>query len=263
MRTYLILLRRELGSYFLSWTGYIVLAASLFLLGLSFIYLVVMFNGVPSEEPVIALFYQTVFYWFILLLVAPIVTIRTFALEKFTGTFETLMTAPVSDLGVVLAKYCASLLVYLLMWLPLLGQMLLVRHFAKDPSVVDWGMLASTFLGIVLLGMLFMAMGCFASSLTRSLIIAAMVAFLLEFSLFVLSFLSVGLRAAQVFTQELKTVASLQGFLMKLLQPFSVLDHMRDFTRGVVDTQQLVFYLSLTVFFLFLTLKAVESRRWR
>jgi ABC-2 type transport system permease protein len=250
MQAYRTLVRRELGGHFISWTGYVVIAAVLFLLGLCFVNLLQALNTEPTDQPVMELFYSTYYFWLILLLAAPIITMRTFAFEKFTGTFETLMTTPVSDLEVVLAKFSAALIFYLLIWLPLLGLVFIVRHFGNDPAALDWGTLGSTFLGIFMLGLLFMALGCFASALTRSLIIAAMLAFALGISLFLLSFLAF-------------SFAGQPGWQSTLFLHVSLIEQMKDFARGVVDTRALVFYLSLTVLFLYLTLKVVESRRWK
>jgi ABC-2 type transport system permease protein len=250
MSTYRTLIRRELGSYFVSWTGYVVLAAVLFLLGLCFVNLIQAVNAEATDQPVIELFYNTYYFWLILMVAAPVVTMRTFALEKFTGTFETLMTAPVSDLVVVLAKFSAALVFYMLLWLPLVGMVAVVRYLGHDPTVLDWGTLGGAFLGIFLLGALFMALGCFASSLTRSLIIAAMISFALGLSLFLLSFLAF-------------SYSGQPGWASKVFVHVSLIEHMRDFSRGIVDTRQVVFYVSLTWVFLFLTLKVVQSRRWR
>jgi ABC-2 type transport system permease protein len=109
---------------------------------------------------------------------------RLFALEKFSGTFETLMTTPVSDIQVVLAKFTAALLFYTLMWLPLLGCVLVVRWFTNDPSAFDAGLLGSTFLGILLNGCLFISLGCCASAMTRSQVTAAMISLILSATLF-------------------------------------------------------------------------------
>jgi ABC-2 type transport system permease protein len=139
---------------------------------------------------------------------------------------------------------------YLLMWSPLAACIFIVRYYSNDPTVVEPGTLASTALGIALLGGLYMSMGCFASSLTRNQIIAAMFSFALGISLFMLSFLSAAMTGR----------ASWVG---KILAHVSLVEHMRDFAHGVIDIRPLVFYLSLTTLFLFLTLKAVESRRWK
>ena len=250
MRIWWTLVRRELSGYFVSWTGYVIIAAVVFLFGLSFSILLQGLNAGETDKPVTEIFYDTLFLWLILLLAAPVVTMRSFAHEKFCGTFETLMTTPVSDLQVVLAKFSGAMIFYLLMWSPLLACIFIVRHFSNDPTVADPGTLGSTFLGITLIGALYMAMGCFASSLTRSQIIAAMIALVLGISLFLLSFISFALSGQA-------------GWTVKIFTHISLMEHMRDFARGVIDTRPVIFYLSLTVLFLFLTLKSVESRRWK
>ena len=168
MRAYLTLTRRELGGYFLSITGYVVLAAVALLLGWSFVDLLVNLQQQPTPMPVTELFFVTPFFWLILVLSAPVLTMRLFALEKFSGTFETLMTAPVSEVQVVLAKFTTGLLLYLITWLPLLGCLAVVRYFTNDSAALNTGLVASTFLGILLLGAVFIAWGCLASALTQS-----------------------------------------------------------------------------------------------
>lgn len=250
MHAYWTLVRRELSGYFFSWIGYVVMAAVLWLIGLSFVSLLEALNNEPSDLPVSQLFYDTHIFWIILLLAAPLITMRSFALEKHSGTFETLMTTPVSDLQVVLAKFSGCWLFYLLMWLPLLGCVLVVRHYTNDQSALDWGAVAATFVGILLVGTLFISLGCFASTLTRSQIIAFVISFVLGITLFALSFLSYSLKSSA-------------GWKPRALSYVCMRDHMQAFARGAVDSRPVVCYLSLTVFFLYLTLKVVESRRWK
>ena len=90
---------------------------------------------------------------------------RLFALEKATGTFETLMTTPVGDLQVVAAKFTAALLFYCLTWLPLLGCLFIVQHFTNQTGALDAGTVGGMFLGIFLIGSLFLSLGCLASAL--------------------------------------------------------------------------------------------------
>jgi ABC-2 type transport system permease protein len=172
------------------------------------------------------------------------------ALEKYSGTFETLMTTPVSDLQVVLAKFTGAVAFYILMWLPLVGCLFIVRYFSNDPSALDAGTVAATFVGIFLLGGLYLSLGCFASAITRSQLIAVMVSLALGIALFMLSWVAMSL-------------SGLSGWQAQLLTQVGLIEHMQDFARGVVDTRPVIFYLSFTVFFLFLTLKVVESRRWK
>src|SRR5258708_33446738 len=139
MHAYVTLIRREMGSYFSSMTGFVIIAASMFLLGLSFVVMLVKLQQEPTPMPITELFYITPFFWLVLLLATPVITMRLFALEKFSGTFETLMTAPVSDVQVVLAKFTAALVFYALMWLPLLGCLWVVGHYSNESSAFDAG----------------------------------------------------------------------------------------------------------------------------
>jgi ABC-2 type transport system permease protein len=249
MRAYLTLVRRELGAFFVSLTGYVIIASVLLLLGISFTGILDALNDSPTDVPLTELFYRSYYFWIILLLTAPVITMRSFAFEKGTGTYETLMTTPVSDLQVVLAKFTGTLAFYVLTWLPLFGCVAVVRYLTGETKVLDPWTTASTFLGFVLMGCLYMSMGCFASALTRSQIIAAMNSLVLGLGLFLLS---------------LRSLVPMPpaDWATKLFAYVSLSEHLEDFSRGFVDTRHLVFYASLTIFFLFLTLKVVESRRW-
>jgi ABC-2 type transport system permease protein len=250
MQAYWTLVQRELGGYFASWTGYVIIASVLLLLGFSFNDLLVKLNTTPMHIPLTELFYSTYYFWLILLLTAPVITMRSFAFEKFSGTYETLMTAPVSDLEVVLAKFTGALSFYLLTWLPLIGCIAVIRYYTGEPTLLDVRTTLTTYLGIFLIGCLYMSLGCFASALTRSQIIAAMNAFVLGLTLFVL-----GLRAM--------VPAPPTDWAGQVFAHIALSEHMETFVRGIVDTRYVVFYVTMTFFFLFLTLKAVEVRRWK
>jgi ABC-2 type transport system permease protein len=250
MKIFLALLRRELAAFLYSVAGYIIIAAAAFLNGLSFVSLMVALGDDASPMPVTQLFYSTFYFWLIVLLATPVITMRLFALEKATGTFETLMTTPVGDLQVVVAKFAAALIFYMVMWLPLIACLFIVQRFTSQPHALDPGMVGGMFLGIFLSGCLFLSLGCFASALSRSQMASAMIAFLLGTSLFALGFLARAIpTAAQWETQ--------------VISYFNLFDQMNDFARGVVDTRAVIFYVSATLVFLFLTLRAIESRRWR
>ncbi|MBP7825332.1 MAG: ABC transporter permease subunit [Verrucomicrobia bacterium] len=251
MRTYWILLRRELGAYFVFLSGYVVIAAAAFLMGLGFLNMVIAVRGETMLVPVTELFYQTPYFWMIVLLTSPIITMRLFALEKYAGTFETLMTTPVRDTAVVLAKFSAALVFFLVLWLPLAGCFFILRQMTGQGLPMDWGAVAATGLGILLLGCLFCSIGCFASSLTRTQTVAAMLGLALGVGLFL-----VGMLAG-------RPPAGLAAWQAAALAPFALLDHLQDFARGVVDTRPIVFFLSLSALFLYLTLRVVESRHWK
>ncbi len=250
MQAYWTLVRRELGIQFFSWAGYVIIAAVLFLMGFSFANLLKQLNTESIDVPVTEVFYSTYYFWLILLTATPVITMRSLALEKYSGTFETLMTTPVGDWQVVLAKYSGAMLFYIIMWLPLLGCLFIIRYYSNDPGVFEMGTIAATFLGIVLLGSVYIALGCFASALTRSQIIAAMISFVIGISLFLLSYV------AMRFTSG-------SGAESQFFNQISLIEQMQDFARGQFDTRPVICYLSLTLFFLFLTFKVVESRRWK
>lgn len=250
MHVYWTMVRRELGGYFNSILGYVVIAAALFLMGLSFVVLLGNLQGERMPVTLTELFFMTPFFWMIILLSAPVITMRLFAMERFSGTYETLMTTPVREVQVVAAKFTAALLFYVVMWLPLLACLFIVRHYTDAQGAVDVGVLGSTYLGIVLIGSVYIAMGCLGSALTKSQTVAAMIGLGLGTALFMASFLTDHFQSLGVWQRE-------------LLAGFSLVDQMQDFTRGVVDTRPVVFHLSLTFLFLFLTLRAIESRRWK
>lgn len=250
MRIFLTLTRRELAAFFCSLTGYVIIAAVTFLNGLSFVVLMTNLGIEPSPMPVTEMFYRTYFFWLIVLLATPVLTMRLFALEKYSGTFETLMTTTVGDLQVVAAKFVSALVSYTVMWLPMLACLFVVRHFTNQPGTLDAGTICGMYLGVFLVGCLFLSLGCFASSLTRSQVAAAMISFVLGVSLFSLGFLAEAIPVAAQWQSQ-------------VLSCFNLFEQMHDFARGVVDTRAVIFYVSLTFLFLFLTLRVVESRRWK
>ena len=250
MKIFWTLLRRELASFFLSLSGYVIIAAVALLLGLSFVVLIAGLGSDPFTAPVTEMFYETFYFWLILLLATPIITMRSFALEKATGTFETLMTTPVGDAQVVAAKFTAAVFFFMVAWLPLLACLFLVRHFTNQASALDLGTVGGMYLGIFLVGGLFLSLGTFASAITRSQMTAAMISFVLGVSLFSLAYLAQSLPATgQWWAQPLAC--------------FNMFAQMHDFARGAVDTRAVIFYVGTTFLFLFLTLRAVESRRWK
>jgi ABC-2 type transport system permease protein len=250
MQAFLTLTRRELASYFVSLTGYVIIAAATLLVGTSFVVLLNNLGNEPSSMPVTEIFYLTPFFWIILLLAAPVITMRLFAMEKSSGTYETLMTTPVSEVQVVGAKFTAAWLFYLVMWLPMLACLYIVQHYARQSGALEPGTVGGMYLGIALVGALFLSLGCLSSALTNSQVVAAMVSLTLGVALFTLAFLP-------------ERMEGDAGWQARALAGFALFRQLHDFARGVVDTRAVIFFLSLTFFFLFLTLRVVESRRWK
>jgi ABC-2 type transport system permease protein len=169
---------------------------------------------------------------------------RTFSEEKRTGTIEFLLTAPVTDMQVVLAKFLGAWLAYLLLWAFTVVFFLVMRTFTS----FDWGPILTGYLGTWLLGGVLIALGVLASSLTRNQVIAALLSFVTMLLLF-----SVGI--LDVFIRDPET--------SKTIQYLSLIDHLRDFSKGFLDTRPMVFYLSLIVPSLVMTGRIISSSRWR
>jgi len=238
---------RELRAYFFSPMAWVLLTFFLLVNGYVFS-LIVSFLSDPraggSTTPLKLFFGDTFFFWLVLLFVAPMLTMRLLAEERRSGTFGPLLTAPVSESQVVVGKYLAALAFYLFLWLPTLAYVLIVAR----GSEVDWGPIASGYLGILGIGAVFLAVGIFGSSFTRSQIVAAFVTFALLILLFAVGFLD-----------SLVTDDTLRSFLGYL----NLLQHMDEFGKGIVDTRRLVYYLTTVVLFLFLTSRALEAKKWR
>lgn len=250
MAVFLALVRRELGVAFNSLTGYVVIAVVLLLSGFSLVDIITKLNGGREAGPVVGLFYRSLYFWLILLPLPAVITMRSFAAERLSGTYESLMTTPVGDWQVVLAKYAGAMVFYALAWLPLLAVLAVLRQVTHQEAFLELRATVGAYLGIGLIGSLFIAMGCFASALTRSQLVACMLSFLMTMGLWV-----IGLGPA--ISEGADATAS------RLLTHVSVLRHMDDFAAGILDSRHIVFHLTGTLLFLFFTVRVVESRRWK
>tara|TARA_B100000700_G_scaffold224438_1_gene247471 strand:- start:1001 stop:1753 length:753 start_codon:yes stop_codon:yes gene_type:complete len=250
MSVFRALVRRELSAFFQGPTGFIIIAAVMFLIGLGFLVVLSGLNGEATPMPVTQVFYGTYFFWVILLLIAPVITMRSFAMERASGTYESLMTAPIGDWQVVLSKFVGALIFYMILWLPLLICSVVVRFYVGESAVLGLGTMFTSALGILMVGCLYMSIGCFASALTRNQAVAAVSGFALGAALFFTGFFSY-------------FAGDRTDWLSQLARHISLANHMESFTRGVIDLGAIVFFLSLTGLFLYLTHKVVESRRWK
>lgn len=246
MKGILAIMDREFRAYFFSPLAYLVAAFLLVVNGLVF-WLIVSFLNDPRARfgaPLELFFGQTIYFWLVLLFVAPVLTMRLLSEERRSGTIEVLMTAPVTEVQVVVGKYLAALLFYCFLWLPTLTYAGIIAYYSE----VDWGPVAAGYLGVFGIGALFLSVGLLASALTRSQLVAAILTFALLIPLFTFGLLE------NLFNDD------------KLRRAFSYLNlwqHMEEFGKGIVDTRHLVYYLSATVLFLFLSAKALEAKKWR
>ncbi|TAN38871.1 MAG: ABC transporter permease [Verrucomicrobia bacterium] len=248
MSAFFTLWRREIAAYFLSPIAYVMMMFFLVIMGFSFWLLAnVLAQGVAGVSIMRELF-DSFFFWITTLTLVPVLTMRLFAEEKRSGTIETLMTAPVSDAAVVLAKYFGALSFYMMIWAPTILYVVVLRAFSPLAAPPDLGPIAASYLGTLLIGAFYLAIGLMCSAMTRNQIVAAIVCFALLCVLFFGGFIA--------FIARVDTVREIANY-------FCSLAHMRDFVRGVVDTRPVVFYLSGAALMLFLAIKLVEARKWK
>lgn len=249
---------RELKSYFSSLTVYIVIVMFLLMTGYFFYNLLATFSVVSFQaqaDPMLARQYQllnineTVIrplfgsISIILLIMTPLLTMRLFAEEKKTGTIELLLTFPVSDIDVVLGKYFACLAVQLIMILMTATYPVLIVVLG-EPEVIP---ILTGYLGLVLLGAAAISLGIFTSSVTENQIVSASISFGVLFFFWLISF----------------SVPLVSPGLGTLLGYLSINEHINSLSKGVVDSEDIIYYLCFTVLFLFLTLRSLETNRWR
>jgi len=236
VRNTLAIAGREFRVYFGSPPAYLITAVFLVITGYGFGW-----TSVTYMETTI----QGFLGWgsFFLLFLGPALTMRLFAEEEKLGTIELLMTSPVRDIEVVLGKYLASLGTLLMMLAITLYYPLLLAWFG-DP---DWGPIASGYLGIFLIGAVFLSIGIFSSTLTSNQIVAYVVG-----SAIVLVLWFIG-QAAGVAGDKVGVV----------FRYISISSYFPAFGRGIIDTNALIYFLSIIAVFLFLTIRSLETRRWR
>lgn len=249
MRKFFVLLSRELGAYFHSPIAYVVMCFFLFLSGVSFHGAVVLVNSAPTPMSVLEAFFNSVFFWFAFVLIFPLITMRLFSEEYKMGTIEPLMAAPVGDAQVVLAKFFGAVLFYCILWVPTLIYFLVFQWQTGQPAADSNGAYVGSYVILLLIGMFYISIGCLASALTKNQIIAAIISFCAITLMFFMGLLTF-------------FILSVSSFLRELTSYLSSIQHMAEFSSGIFDTRPIVFYLSMTAFFLFLTLQVFQRRRW-
>jgi ABC-2 type transport system permease protein len=253
MRGTLVIARKELKQLFSSPIAYVALAMFFVIIGFLFFSLVGVYSfnvlqlqGTPPPDfnPTRLIFtplYQDT--TFVLILLVPVLTMRLVSEEDRAHTMELLATSPVTNAAIVLGKYLAIMIlffvliaisVYMPLSLALIGRL-------------DWGLLGSTYIGLVLLGGAFLSIGLFASTLNENQIVSAAIGFALLLIFWVLGF------AQQASGSSVQQVLSSLSFAT----------HFTNLSGGVIDTQDVLFFLSLAGFFLFLGILALDSRKWR
>ncbi|RLB04859.1 MAG: ABC transporter permease [Deltaproteobacteria bacterium] len=247
--------KKELRSYFVSPIAYVVCTGFLVITGYLFYNNIIYYSILSLQAQSTPYLFESlnvtemVIYpifinaSIVLIFLVPLLTMRLFSEEKKTGTIEILLTYPIRDVEALLGKFGACLCIYLVILALNLSYPLIVAIFGK-PEI---GPLISGYIGLILLGVAFISLGIFASSLTENQIVAA-----------VITFGSILLFWGLGWSKDL--VAPPLG---DILAHLSLLDHLRSFAKGVIEVKGVVYYLSFSFFFLFLTLRSLESKRWR
>ncbi len=257
MRNVLIIASKEIRSLFVSPIAYVVLTGFLLIGGwfffnllFRFTYLLTLYTSFQNAEGlqslnlneyVIAPLLQNLTV--VLVIMIPIITMRTFAEERKSGTYELLLTSPLTVTQIVMGKF-AGCVFFVLVMVVLTGIYPAILVLYGNPEL---GILGSGYLGLFLLAVVFVAVGLFTSSLTENQIVAAVSCFVVLLLLYVLSW-------------PAETTGARFSDLLKYL---SVVEHFSDMTKGLIDTEALVYYLTLITLSLFLTHRAVEASRWK
>ncbi len=253
MRNIWTIARRELYAYFVSPIAWVLLTIFAFLSGVFAYDLSALFvrQSLESQmsgqsfpmnlnEQIIAPLFSNIAV--IGLFLIPLVTMRLFAEEKRQGTIELLVTSPVHDLEIVLGKWLSAVLMYGALLVVLLVDISFVFAYGNP----DWKPIATGFLGLLLFGACLLAIGTFVSTLTKNQIVAGAICFAVSLLLWIASWSSFSSSPIAQFFYQL-----------------SIVSHLDSFSRGVIDTKDVIYYLSMIFFGLFLTSRALESLRWR
>jgi ABC-2 type transport system permease protein len=185
---------------------------------------------------------------FVFLFLIPAITMRSFADEKRSGTLELLMTQPLSDFQVIMAKYLAGLTLVLFSLIPTLVYFISVYRLGFPPGNLDIGGTWGSYIGLFFLGAAFTAMGVFASSLTDNQIVSFIIA------VFLCGFFYLGFEMIYTFI--------FSGKIGLIIQSLGINAHYSSISRGVIDTRDIVYFLSITGLFILLTKISLESRKW-
>ena len=249
MRHYPTILSHEIRALLYSPSTYIAAVFFLGVMGFIFAGILDLYSKAPQETPPAAVFFQI--YWFPVFFMVPLLTMKSFAEERRMGTLETLLTTPVSTAEVVLGKFTAAYLFYMLLWASTLGFHYLLQLYARDARFLDPGPLVGGYLFIAISGLLFIAVGILASALTRNQAVAGILSFTMLLGLIGgLSYLG---DLSALHTPALEPVKA-------AVESLRIGNHVEDFTHGVIDTRQVFFYVTGAVLALIFSILGVEVK---
>ena len=249
MKHFFTLLSHEIRMLLVSPSTYIAAMLFLFFMGFIFTGILENYSRAPQELSPAVEFFRT--FWFPVLFMVPLLTMKTLAEERRLGTIETLLTTPVTTAEVVLSKYGAAYFLYVVIWAATGGFFYILYKFVGDTHFIDPGPLTGGYVFIAVSGLFFVALGVFASSLSRNQAVAGILA--VVFLLAVIGGTNYLATSSWLDRDMLRPVKETMDYMR-------ILSHRDDFTRGVVDTRQLLFYLSGTVLALIFSIVGVEAK---
>jgi ABC-2 type transport system permease protein len=249
MKHFLTLLSHELRMLLVSPSTYVAATAFLGFMGFVFTDILSQYSSAPREMSPAYVFFDA--FWLPVFFMVPLLTMKCLAEERRLGTIETLLTTPVTTTEVVLGKYGAAYLLYLALWASTGGFFYVLKHYSGDVRFIDPGPLIGGYAFVAISGLLFVAVGVFASSLSRNQAVAGILCFVMLVAIIV------GPRKLE----ELDWI-SRDGFqtLKGAVDYVQVFAHRDDFRRGVIDTRQLLFYVSGTTLALIFSILGVEAK---
>jgi ABC-2 type transport system permease protein len=253
MRNILAIAGKELRSYFASPIAYVIIGLFALLFSRFFYAYLMVFvqrssgmmgmgggaNNINQEMIRYVLMNSAV----IILFVMPMITMRTYAEEKRSGTIELLLTSPVTDMQIILGKFLGALGLYVVMLAVTLVYMAILFIYGNP----EWKPLLAAYLGLLLMGGAFIALGLMISSTTNNQIVAGVISFVVFLLLWIVGWFG----------------DSAGPWMGPLTSWLSITEHFDDFSKGIIDTKHVLYYVSLITFGLFLTAKSVDTERWR
>jgi ABC-2 type transport system permease protein len=249
MKHFPTLLSHELRMLLVSPATYV--AATLFLgfMGLIFTKILEIYSGAAQETSPALVYFQL--FWLPACVMVPLLTMKCLAEERRLGTIETLLTTPVTTTEVVLAKFSAAYVLYLTLWSSTIGFFYILKKFSGDARFLDSGPLLGGYLFIAVSGLFFVAIGVFASSVTSNQSVAGIIG-------------CVALASLILGGNALSDSSWLEQGLLRPIKSIvdyaHVFSHRDDFTRGVIDSRHVIFYLSGTVLSLIFSILSVEAK---
>jgi ABC-2 type transport system permease protein len=253
MRNFFILLKHELRMLLISPTTYI--AAVLFLSLMGFLYWAILRGMVNTPEESLPIVQFLKIFWIPVFFVVPLLTMRSIAGERSSGTLDTLMTTPTSRVAVILSKFGGAYIFYMLLWLSTLSFPYIAAKFfpsaALSGSLLELAPIIGGFTFLALSGILFISIGIFASSITRSQLVAGMLSFTTLFVVII---------GGQQLANISASGAELSLWASETINYLQIFQHLDDFSRGVIDTRPFFYYTSTGVLLLGLSTLVIEAK---